>query len=276
MVEREKRKKPVVRSRIVKDLLNLGVRRGGLLMVHANLGRLGPVVGKSQSVIEALLDALSPDGTLLAYTGWDDNPFHLAEQSQEWQTACRAELPAFDVLRSRARRQCGPLAERLRTWPGAIRSNHPEASFVALGANAEALTADQDRNDPYGVRSPLGHLVKGDGQVLLLGAPLDQITLVHHAESIAKVRQKRRVQYEMPVKVGENVRWERFDDIDTSAGAFPYEAVIEEDILTFLSKMLKASGLVNRGTVGRASSYLFSAPRFADYAARWMEDTFGP
>lgn len=261
---------------MVDDLRRLGVRPGAILMVHARLGSLGPVVGSSQAVIEALLEAVGPEGTLVAYAGWDDNTFHLCEQAEEWQRAARAELPAFDPLRSRARRQCGPLTEHLRTWPGALRSNHPEASFVALGAAAEWVTADQDRDDPYGARSPLGRLVEADGQLVLLGAPLDQITLVHHAESIAKVRHKRRVRYEMPVRAGGEVRWEVFEDIDTSDGAFPYHEVIGGDALTFLARIVHSEGLAAHGQVGRATSYLFRAREFTRVATCWMERHFGP
>lgn len=265
-----------MRSQLVSDLRQLGVRAGTILMVHARLGSLGLVVGSSQTVIEALLEAVGPGGTLLAYAGWEDNCFHLSEQPEAWQRASRAELPPFDLLRSRARRQSGPLTERIRTWPGALRSDHPEASFVALGAAAGWITADQDRDDPYGVRSPLGRLVEADGQLLLLGAPLDQITLVHHAESVAKVRNKRRVRYEMPVRDGNQVRWEVFEDIDTSEGAFPYQEVIGRDVLTFVTETFRAAGLGACGTVGRSKSYLFSAREFTRFATHWMEQQFGP
>lgn len=156
--------------------------------------------------MEALLEAAGAEGTLMAYTGWDDNCFHLSEQPEAYQRVVRAELPGFDPLRSRARRQCGPLAERIRTWPGALRSDHPEASFAAVGHRAAWLIADQSRHDSYGAQSPLGKLVSARGQVLMLGAPLDQIALVHHAEAIARVAVKRRVQYEMPVRDGDGVR----------------------------------------------------------------------
>lgn len=269
-------REPIVRSRLVADLAALGVRSGTVLMVHARLGSIGTVVGTSQAVVEALLEAVGPEGTLMAYAGWDDNCFHLAEQPAPWQQAIRAELPGFDPLRSRARRQCGPLTERLRTWPGARRSDHPEASFVALGAQADRIVEDQERQNPYGARSPLGRLVALHGQVLMLGAPLDQITLVHHAEAIADVPVKRRVRYQMPVRDGDSVRWEAFDDIDTSDGAFPYADVLDCDVPTFLSRSIDAGELAAaRGHVGRAACHLFSAPAFAGFATAWMERRFG-
>jgi len=43
-------------------------------MVHCRMSALGHVVGGAESVVRALLDALGPEGTLVAYTGWQDAP----------------------------------------------------------------------------------------------------------------------------------------------------------------------------------------------------------
>ena len=43
---------------------------------------------------------------------------------------------------SEAAHDHGRIPERVRTWPGAKRSVHPEASVVAVGARAEWLCAE--------------------------------------------------------------------------------------------------------------------------------------
>ena len=43
-------------------------------MVHCRMSALGHVVGGAECVVRALLDALGPEGTLVAYTGWQDAP----------------------------------------------------------------------------------------------------------------------------------------------------------------------------------------------------------
>ena len=58
---------------LTADLRRLGVRPGDLLMVHSSLRRLGPVVGGAAVVVQSLLDAVGPGGTLLAYV--DFEPF---------------------------------------------------------------------------------------------------------------------------------------------------------------------------------------------------------
>lgn len=272
---------PLTRSRITSELRQLGVRAGAVLLVHASISRLGWVVGGSQTVVEALLDAVGPDGTLLAYAGWEDNPYHLSEWPQDWQDAYRREMPPFDPLLAEARHVNGRLAERIRTWPGARRSDHPEAGFVALGARAEEITAAQARDDPYGVCSPLGRLVSADGQILLLGAPLTSLTLLHHVESLVDLPTKRRVSYEMPVRRGGEVVWERFTDIATGAdgrdgGALPYERILaDEPSADFVRNVLTGAGVGRVGGVGAGDCYLADAEEFVTFATGWLTAHLG-
>ncbi|GAA0929955.1 hypothetical protein GCM10009560_34140 [Nonomuraea longicatena] len=84
-------------------------------------------------------------------------------------------------------------------------------------------------DDPHGPGSPLARLVALGGRVLLLGAPLDTLTLLHHAEALAEAPGKRFVDYEQPILVdGERV-WRRFHDIDSEEGAFDYSAVVPDE-----------------------------------------------
>ncbi|GAB2900960.1 hypothetical protein GCM10022245_40290 [Streptomyces mayteni] len=64
-----------------------------------------------------------------------------------------------------------------------MRSRHPDVSFAALGALATELVADHPWDDPHGPGSPLARLVAHGGRVLLLGAPLDTMTLLHPAQT---------------------------------------------------------------------------------------------
>ena len=47
------------------DLRRLGVEAGDILFVHSSFKSLGPVEGGAESVIQALEDALGPEGLLL-------------------------------------------------------------------------------------------------------------------------------------------------------------------------------------------------------------------
>ena len=273
---------PVGRLRMAAELRALGVRPGGALMVHARVSALGWVVGGTGAVVLALLDALGPDGTLMAYAGWEDDPFGLDGWPAEWRAAYEAEWPPFDSATAEAVHANGRLPERIRTWPGTVRSRQPEAGMVALGARAEWMVADHPWADAYGAGSPLAKLVEADGQVLMLGAPLDTLTLLHHAEATARVPNKRRVVYRMPLLEEGRAVWREFRDIDTSEGAFPCEAVAAtpgvgspEEAFAATARQALAAGIGGGGRVGAAESFLFPARELHRFAEGWMEARFG-
>jgi len=54
--------------------------------------------------------------------------------------------------------------------------------------------------------------------VLLLGSPLNAVTILHHAETIARVPNKRIVRYEMPILWEGKSAWVEIEDIDTGEG----------------------------------------------------------
>lgn len=115
---------PVGRAGLVGDLRRLGVRAGEVLMVHASMSALGWVVGGSESVVRALLEALGPDGTLMAYASWEDHLYHVAELGpEERQAAYLAEPPVFDLATAEAARHHGRIPEQ--SGPGPARGTAP-------------------------------------------------------------------------------------------------------------------------------------------------------
>lgn len=268
---------PVTRTRLAADLRTLGLTGGDTVMFHTRMSALGYVAGGPPTVIGALLDVVGADGTLMASCGWNDAPpYDLAEWPPEWQRAVRGEHPAFDPELSEADHNNGRLPEALRHWPGAVRSRHPDAGFVAVGAAAGELMADHPWDGPHGPGSPLARLAERGGRVLLLGAPLDTITLLHHAEALAEAPGKRYVRYEQPVLVDGRREWRSFHDIDTEDGAFDYSAVVPgEEPFTVIARDMLAAGFGVRGTVGAAESHLFEAPEVVRFGVGWIEEKLG-
>lgn len=262
----------VTTSNIVNDLRNLGVRPGHVVLLHASVSAVGWVVGGPDVVIRALLDVLTPAGTLMMYVGWEDAPYELAEWPQDKQRAYLEECPPFDPATSPAVRKWSILTEYLRTWPGARRSEHPDGSFAAVGAQAAWLTEDHPLQYGYGPGSPLARLCEAGGRVLLLGAPFDAITLLHYAEHLASVPNKRTVRYKMPVlRDGERV-WLELEEFDTSKGIADWQG---EDYFTIIAREFLSSGQGRSGKVGAAPSHLFDANELVGFGVSWMEHTFG-
>lgn len=260
----------ITRNQLVHDLSSLGVAEGQTVMMHSSVKAMGWIVGGPDVVLDALLHVLTPSGTLMVMASWEDNPYDYARWPKERQEAYWNECPVYDPHRSRAdRREMGILTEYLRTWPGAHRSRHP-FSYVAVGQRAQWVTENQPWQYRDGPGSPLAKLCEADGWVVLLGSPIGDVTLLHHAEHLADVPNKHIDRYRMPVLVdGERV-WMDFEEYDTCDGIVDWPDNYFE---TIINEYL-AAGLGKTGKVGAADAYLFEAKPLVAFAVDWMETHF--
>lgn len=259
---------PHIYSQLVSDFKALGVEHGQTLMLHSSMSAVGAVMGGPNVVLQALFEVLGIDGTLMMYVGWQDIPDFVLELPPKIREVYYAEHPAFDPATARAVRDHGILAEFFRTWPNTKRSQNPEASMVAFGRQAEYISADHPFDYGYGAGSPLAKLVEMRGYVLMLGAPLDAITLLHYAENRAKLRHKNVIHYQCPIlRDGQKV-WIDVEDFDTGD---PHDDYSFEQIAHEYLKL----GRVKQGKIGSANSYLFDAADLTQFAIGWLEENFG-
>lgn len=243
------------------DLSAIGLTDGDAVLVHAALRQVGKIVNGPDDIIDALRDVIGPAGTILGYCDWQ-----LEDELRDDPTM-RAHIAAFDPERSRATRDNGYWPEALRTTPGALRSGSPGASMAALGGEAEWFTADHALDYGYGPQSPLGKLVEAKGKVLMLGAPLDTMTLLHHAEHLADFPNKRILRYEAPILVDGETVWRWFEEFDT--GDVP-DGLPEDYFATIVEQFL-ATGRGKRGKVGAANSVLVPADEMVAFGVAWLE-----
>ena len=135
------------------DLRALGLAAGDTVLVHSSARSLGFVAGGTQAVVQALLDVLGPDGTLVVPTHTPDNTdpadWRNPPVPESWWPAIRSQAPGFDRSRTPSR-WMGVIAETVRTWPGALRSDHPQVSFAAVGRHAAAVTGGHQLDDALG------------------------------------------------------------------------------------------------------------------------------
>ncbi|MXV19944.1 aminoglycoside N(3)-acetyltransferase [Deinococcus xianganensis] len=248
------------RATLTGDLRRLGVQPGDTLIVHASLSRLGWVTGGAAPVVQSLQDAVGPQGTLVVPTftlnltdpaGWGRT-----RVPEAWWTVIRTELPAFDPAVTPSRGM-GRVAETLRTWPGARRSDHPHSSFAAWGRHAESVTADHPLAFSLGERSPLARVYDLDGRVLLLGTEVN--TSLHLAE--VRAGQRPTVPFSGPVTVGGERRWLTFDEADYHEQAFPP-----------VKAAFEATGAVTVGVVGSATAKLMSQRALVDFATGYWRE----
>lgn len=228
-------------------------------MVHGSMRAVGRIVGGVNVLVQALFDAIGPEGTVAAYV--DFEPFFEENDAP-------AHIPVFDKRIAHAARDHGVLHETLRTWPGALRSDHPDAGVVAIGPLAEWITAEHPFQYGYGDGSPLDRIVQARGRVLMIGAPLDTLTILHYAEHKADIPGKRLFRYRrlMPGEGGSV--WVDFEEFDTTE---PVSDVLPEDCFARIAGDYLAAGFGHQGRVGSAESFLFEAPDLVRFGIDWLE-----
>lgn len=210
-------------SQLVRQLLDLGVSPGGVLLVHCAFSKVKPVENGPVGLITALHTALGPKGTLVMPSMADDN-------NQPFDPRM---MPCLGM---------GVVANTFWQLPNVLRSDSPHA-FAARGPKAAQITAPHPLDLPHGLDSPVGRVYELDGQVLLLGVGHDANTTVHLAEYLAGVRYRRK-KHVFVVEKGQPTRFD-YEEIDHCCQNFQ-----------LADEWLDARKLQRRGKVGHAEARL--------------------
>ncbi len=260
----------ITKSQLLEDLHSIGLSEGQTVMLHVSVKAIGWIVGGPGIVLQSILEILTASGTLMMLASWEDNPYDLSRWSEERQQSYVRECPPFDRKSSRAdHREMSILAEYLRTWPGARRSRHP-FSYVAVGGRADWITKDEPWQYRNGPGSPLSKLCDVNGKVLLLGPVLGNITLLHHAEHLADVPNKKIDHYKMPVLLDGKKVWMDFEEYDTTLGIVDWP----DNYFETIAEEYLAKGNGRTGKVGSANAYLLDAAPLNAFGVKWMEKHF--
>jgi aminoglycoside 3-N-acetyltransferase len=247
------------RTSLRSDLERLGLGPGDLVMVHAGIRSIGRILGGVNVLIQSIFDVIGDRGTLTAYV--DFEPFFEEDDDP-------AEVPVFEKRIAPAARDHGILHETLRNWPGALRSDHPDAGVVAIGRLAEWITSDHPLQYGYGEDSPFEKIIQAQGRVLMIGAPLDTITLFHCAEHRANIPGKRIHRYRRLMPGESGPTWVEIQEFDTTQ---PVSDVLPSDCFKRIATEYVAAASARRGWVGAAESFLLEAPQLVTFAVGWLE-----
>ena len=158
----------VTRDDIFIAIRSLGVRGGDLMIVHSSYKSLGPrgVEGGPAAVVDALVAAVSPGGTLFVPT------YSYGNDAYDPATS-----PSCD----------GVITEFLRQRPDAVRSLHPTHSVAGVGPEAMSILEGHERVHAFARGSPLWRLWERDAWVLLVGVGHFANSAAHVAEELLEM-----------------------------------------------------------------------------------------
>ncbi len=231
------RRPQVSRADLVRDLKTIGVRRGDHLAVGVAYKRVGSVEGGPGALIDALVEAVGPDGTLMMNTFTEF--FYEVEVARGWVDY------VFDVDSTRG--ITGIVPETLRMRLDSLRSRHPTNSVAATGMRADFLTQGHDEcADAY---LPYARLAQVGGKYLAVGIGDRLVGFRHQAQHAAGLLQ-----------IVPWVRTVRFKGSDGETGLFTLrDRGGCTKRLTELVQDLRDKDLVQQGTIGTAPAILVPA-----------------
>lgn len=257
--EELKQTKPhVTAAQLTADLRKMGIQPGDILFIHSSLKSLGYVDGGPKAVIQGLLDAVGPEGTLLLPTYYMPGGSILG--------TCQLEGYVFDPRIHGT--NMGALPDAFLQFPGVERSIHPTHSVSAIGKHAKYLTdAHHLAPSVFGNGSPWQRFHELNGTVLGIGISMGPVTFYHLLEDT--------LGDQFPVKVWMDETYQMpckgWNGEDYLVPVRPYRAEItpnridhksREDLREFMREEFVRRGILQRGTVGEANAWFVTANDF--------------
>jgi aminoglycoside 3-N-acetyltransferase len=162
----------VTQQDIIAGLRRVGLAPGEVVFVHSSLSAFGHVQGGADAVVEALLECVGLDGTVVVPTfTWE--MFH----------HCDADAVVFDLTHTPS--NTGRITEVFRRRSKAIRSEHLCHSVAAIGPHSREVMGEGVRS--FGAGSSFDALYRLDARCLLLGVGFNVCSALHAVEETMQV-----------------------------------------------------------------------------------------
>lgn len=263
MAEHSEARVIVTKKDLIQQFKACGLAEGQTVCVHSSLKRLGFITGGAEVLIRALLEIIGEEGTLMApsqtWKNLDPSTGVHWEEPVEWWPLIRQHWPAYDKEVTPAIGM-GAVAEMLRKWPGAARSDHPARSMAAVGKHAAYITREHDLSNIFGPGSPVDKLYELDGYALLIGVGYDKNTSLHLAETRADFPGKTFAEESSAIMVNGQREWVTYRT----------QAVDDADFIR-LGKEYEEEQQIPVHKVGNAEVRLLKVRPLIDWTVKWME-----
>ena len=226
-------------------MLRLGVKKGMLLYVSASMKPFRYVVGGAQAVIEALMEIVGYDGTIVmaSFTRHLCDPVEIKEIPRDRLAEARRNTPAFDKRLSVPE---GEIAVQFMRNEAVLRSNHPMVSFLAWGKYAKLVVEKHPLHFGLNHLSPLGKIKEYNGYVITLGEDYEDCEIFHLVQYMT-MKCPIRI-YSCPIDRGGSTSWIQLLDLELNHVGY-----------NEIGKIMEERQLVRSTYIGNSTCRLFSA-----------------
>jgi len=257
MSSAKKKRVRVIKEDIKASLRQLGLKKGDKIGVHSSLSSFGVVEGGADTVIDALLEVVGKEGTIVMPT-YSTNRVGIKLTPEEIAAGLTWKFKILHYNPSTTPCWTGIIPETFRKRNGVLRSSHSTHSKAAIGRHAEKIIKNEDPS----ALGPWKKLLELDGYILLVGVGLRACSSMHLAEERVKLPQHLAEKITIPTRLAEKYPEDKWD---VCYGPYPTFAKMEKPLLK--------NGAMRKTQVGKATIMLIKLRVLIDlYAERLKKD----
>lgn len=241
---------PIISSKedVIQQLEVLGIQKGMVLLLYADTQRLSYLIGGEQIVIEALMELVGYEGTIIMPTFTAqllDPSCQKTRINQTYWNKVRSSALAFD-RKLTPPSNCDAIIHQFLKNEGVIRSYHPLYSFAAWGKYAKIICDKHPLHFGLSKDSPLGKTVEFNGYVVMLGCAYEDCSFFQLARYNGEHIPIRILR--APIENNHKVLWKDMLDLDLNTKNFPQ-----------VGEVMEERSIVKTTYIGNGICRLFSA-----------------
>jgi len=160
--------KPVTKEELVSVLKELGIKPGMILEVHSSLSSFGVLEGGAVTVINALKELITEEGSIFMPALRLSRELELTETDKKLGMTVKIKVLDPDAPRT----AMGVIADTFRTLPDTV-SGTDTISTAGWGKHAAEA-----------IKGGLDYAIHNGGKALLLGVDIYKLTAMHYVEDV--------------------------------------------------------------------------------------------
>jgi aminoglycoside 3-N-acetyltransferase len=261
--------KTIDKDELLKDLHELGIGSGMSIYVHSALSKIGNVLGGPDTVIKALIESVTLEGTVIMPGFTIENS--MRETLKNYQDTGRIFNYKKDIP------NVGAIPATFFQKQGVIRSIHPTHSVLAWGRLSKSIiSGHKDSSTTFGIGTPLHKLLETNSYLVGLGSNLAHVTFYHVIEDILN---------NYPIQIYEqdtyNVRVRLDDDTIKMKRYFAHRSqeyrIEHKDsrwLMDHYEDYFTQYGGMVKGKVGLASCWMISANNMYECVDKLLQEGY--